>query len=114
MSEFTFEKVVTNATLILRATGYFNEMAGQSLRAVARECRSEGIHKLILNLEKTSVINSPGITQILEMAEEILSEPRGKLGLVGVSQLYQEVFMVVGITSQATVFADEPSALEQL
>ncbi len=114
MIEFSFEKVFANDTLILRATGYFNESAGQSLRAIARKCQSDGIRKVILNLEKTSVINSPGITQILEMAEEILSEPGGKLGLVGVSQLYQEVFMVVGITSQSDVFADEPSALEQL
>ncbi len=114
MNEFTFEKIVVNDAMVLRAIGYFNEPAGQSLRAAVKESLANGIHRVILNLEKTSVINSPGITQILEMTEEVLADPKGRFGLVGVSQLYQEVFMVVGIIGQATIFADEKSALEQL
>ena len=114
MNEFTFEKKISSDVVILRAVGYFNEAAGQTLREAVRERLSEGIHRVVLNLEKTSVINSPGITQILEMTEEILADPKGKFGLVGVSQLYQEVFMVIGITGQATIFADEQSAIDQL
>ncbi len=114
MNEFTFEKIVVSDALILRAAGYFNEPAGQTLRVAVKESLASGIRRIILNLEKTSVINSPGITQILEMTEEILADPKGRFGLVGVSQLYQEVFMVVGIIGQATVFADEKAAVEQL
>jgi len=114
MSEFSCEKAIVGDTLILRGIGYLNEIAGQTLRAVVRECLSEGIRKVIVNLEKTTVINSPGITQILELGEEILSTPEGRLALVGVAPLYQEVFVVTGIADQATIFAEERAALEQL
>jgi anti-anti-sigma regulatory factor len=114
MSEFSYEKAIVGDTLILRGIGYLNEIAGQTLRAVVRECLSEGIRKVIVNLEKTTVINSPGITQILELGEEILSTPECRLALVGVAPLYQEVFVVTGIADQAAIFAEEKAALEQL
>ena len=113
MSEFKFKREYAGDVLILRPEGYFNEQAGQVVRAFLKESPAEKTRMVVLNLEKVAVINSPGITQILELTEEILYERKGQLALVGVSQLYLEVFQVIGLTGMASIFPDEKSAIAQ-
>lgn len=113
MSEFKFEREFAGDVLVIRPEGYFNEQAGQTIRAFLKESISEGTKKVVLNLEKVAIINSPGITKILELTEEILYDLKGQIALVGVSQLYQEVFQVIGLTSMTSIFSDEKSAISQ-
>ncbi|OGK05308.1 MAG: hypothetical protein A2W80_16715 [Candidatus Riflebacteria bacterium GWC2_50_8] len=113
MSEFKLEKEFAGDVLILRPEGYFNEQAGQTVRAFIKDSPVEKTRKVVLNLAKVAVINSPGITQILELTEDILYEIKGKIVLVGVSQLYLEVFQVIGLTGMTSIFVDEKSAIAQ-
>ncbi|PKL43669.1 MAG: hypothetical protein CVV41_07810 [Candidatus Riflebacteria bacterium HGW-Riflebacteria-1] len=114
MSEFKLEKAFAGDVLILRPEGYFNEPAGQAVRAFIRASAAEKTKKVVLNLEKVAVINSQGITQMLELVEDVLYELKGKIVLVGVSQLYLEVFQVIGLTGMTSIFADEKTAIAQL
>ncbi|PKL49476.1 MAG: hypothetical protein CVV42_05685 [Candidatus Riflebacteria bacterium HGW-Riflebacteria-2] len=114
MSDYKFDQKLSGDVLILRFEGYFNEPAGRNVRQATRENACASVCKLVLNLEKASVINSPGITQILELVEDFTYERKGRVAFVGVSQLYQEVFQVVGLTGMATMCNDEKSALEQI
>ncbi|NLF97347.1 MAG: STAS domain-containing protein [Candidatus Riflebacteria bacterium] len=114
MSEYSFASQFSGNLVILRFEGYFNEQAGRTIRQSLCEGQAHDVRNLVLNLEKTSVINSPGITQILELVEDFICERKGQVALVGVSQLYQEVFQVVGLTGMATMCADEKSALENI
>lgn len=114
MSQYSFDKLLSGNICILRFTGYFDAAAGEELRQSVCDISSQSIRNLVLNLEKVSVINSPGITKILELTEDFVYERSGQVAMVGVSQLYQEVFQVVGLTSLATLCLDEKSALEKV
>jgi len=114
MSEYKFDKQISGDFFILRFEGYFNEQAGRAVRQTMRESLGESARNLVLNLEKASVINSPGITQILELVEDFTYERKGQVAFVGVSQLYQEVFQVVGLTSMASMCNDEKTAMAQI
>jgi len=111
MPNFSLEKIRSGDALFLRPQGYLDELAGQQLRDAALEAISQGVRLFILNFEKTTVIYSPGITQILELAEDVVYDHKSKLALVGVSSLYSEVFQVVGLTRMVEVFPSEEAAL---
>lgn len=99
---------------VARPAGYLDEAGGKALRAAFNEPLQKGCQKFLINLAGTPVINSQGITQILEICEAVIYEQKGSLGLVGLSELYTDVFEVVGILNLVTLFPDEAAALSQL
>jgi anti-anti-sigma factor len=114
MNDFKFSREQTGDVLVLRPEGYFNEQSGLTLRNFIREQTPAATRKFVVNLRCTTVINSPGITQLLELAEEIVYDLKGRLVLVGVSELYQEVFQVIGLSAMVETCGDEKSALNLL
>ncbi len=113
MSEYKFDKQVSGDFFVLKFVGYFNEQAGQAVKQAINDS-SESARNLVLNLEKVSVINSSGITQILELVEDFTYKRKGQVAMIGVSQLYQEVFQIVGLTSMVIMSTDEESAIQQI
>ena len=113
MPTFAIEQAREGGALILRAQGYLDEPAGRRLREETVAAVAQGVRHLVLNLEQATVINSPGITQLLELAEELVYDHKGSLSLVGVSALYTEVFQVVGLSGMARVCTSEQDALQQ-
>ena len=111
MAEFKCEIQERPPFVIARPVGYLDEVNGKALLAAFDEPFHKGIRKFVLNLSRTPVINSQGITQILELVEAVLYEHKGQLALVGLSELYVDVFEVVGILKLVQLFPDEESAL---
>ncbi|HNV68657.1 MAG TPA: STAS domain-containing protein [Candidatus Ozemobacteraceae bacterium] len=114
MATFSSPAEMVGSVFVIRPTGYLDEAGGKTLRAAFQEPLQKGCQKFLLNLTGTPVINSQGITQILEICEAVLYEQKGTLGLVGLSELYTDVFEVVGILNLVTLFADEAEALKLL
>ncbi|MFZ5949528.1 MAG: STAS domain-containing protein [Candidatus Rifleibacteriota bacterium] len=114
MSNFDFTMANVERVLILRPSGYLNEEAFLKLRAVIDARLEEGWKDLVFNLEAVSVINSPGITQLLELTETVLYDYRGTIALVKVPALYVEVFQVIGLLRLTEVFSSEEDAVKRL
>jgi anti-anti-sigma regulatory factor len=110
MSEFTIDAAVENGLLVLRPRGYFEKTAGQMLQAELEKHLPAGAQKCLLDLRLVQVITSPGVTKLLELAENLRYERKIPLGLMGVTELYQEIFQCVGLLLLVQVFSDEETA----
>lgn len=111
MSCKTTEK---SGVCIVRPAGYLDEVGGRELRLAFDQPLQRGFKKFVLDLQGTPVINSQGITQILELGEALLYDQKATLVIIGLSELYLDVFQVVGITQFAAIKTSEEAALQSL
>lgn len=74
----------------------------------------KGFQKFVLNLEGSPVINSMGLAQILEMAELVIDQRQGRLGFVGLNELTNGVFKMVGLLKMGKSFGLEEEATHYL
>lgn len=114
MTNFSSQAEMIETVFVIRPSGYLDEAGGKALRTAFNEPLQRGCQKFLINLAGTPVINSQGITQILEICEAVIFEQKGSLALVGLSELYTDVFEVVGIMQLVTVYSDEAAALKEL
>ncbi len=114
VAEFRCLTSEENGCFIVRPAGYLDEVGGKALRGFFDPPARKGIKKFVLNLQGTPVINSQGITQILEIVETLLYDHKAALAIVGLSDLYVDVFQVVGILKLVKTFPDEVSAVKGL
>jgi anti-anti-sigma regulatory factor len=114
MSTFSLDATLDSGLLILRPMGYLEKSAGQ---AIAKEFETRfpgGVERCILDLRQVTVINSPGITQLLDFAENLHYERKVPLGILGVTDLYSDIFQSVGLLELAEAFPDEETAKAEL
>lgn len=114
MQTHEFPRQLKDKVLVIRPAGYLNEELCLKLKKELLQDLKKGTSLFVLDLEKVTVINSSGITQLLEIAEEVILNHKGKLGFSGVSQLYLEVFQVIGLTGIADIYSSEQEAVEDL
>ncbi len=96
---------------IVRPTGYLNDATGDLLRNQLLAAVNDGFTIFLLDLTGVTVINSPGVTRLLEIAEDLTAIHHAVLSFTGVSDLYREVFQVTGLSALATIYSDEQEAL---
>lgn len=111
MAEFTCDTVLDGETCILRTHGYLNGEAGEAVRAACELAANERqARRFVVNLADSPVINSPGITALLELAEWLVYDRKSRLAFVGVKDLHKNVFKVVGLLKLSTIHEDEAAA----
>jgi len=112
MTVETFElKVVhQDGTLaVMEIAGYINNEAGEAVAIRARELLAAGHRKLLLDLRATRIINSIGISLLLEVLEAIL-EVSGTLAFCSLSPSIAKTFQIMGLAQYARIFDDCASA----
>ena len=114
MSSFTVQSRLENGILVLRPQGYLEKTAGEALRQEVERSLPRGVNKCIVDFSGVPVINSPGVTMLLELAEVLHYEHRIPLGLAALTELYKEVFQAVGLLDLVQVFPDEAAAIRSL
>jgi len=96
---------------LLRTDGYINNPGGEK---IARECyklMDEGFKHFILAFEKSKVINSIGISILIEIIEKVL-EIKGSLSFTGLTSTIAKTFKIMGLTEYAKVFDSEEEAIK--
>lgn len=95
---------------VLHTDGYINNPGGEK---IARECyklMEEGYKHFILDLEKSKVINSIGISILIEIIEKTL-EIEGSVSFCGLTTTIAKTFKIMGLTQYARVFESESEAV---
>jgi anti-anti-sigma factor len=95
---------------ILRTDGYINNPGGEK---IARECyklMDEGYKHFILSFEKSKVINSIGISILIEILEKVL-ELKGTLYFTGLTSTIAKTFKIMGLTEYAKIYETEDEAV---
>jgi anti-anti-sigma factor len=98
---------------VIYTEGYINNQGGEEIARVAYKLIDEGYRVLLLNLGGTKIVNSIGISILIEIIEKML-EINGRLGFCCLTPTIEKTFHIMGLAQYAPIFSDEPSALAQL
>jgi anti-anti-sigma factor len=104
-TEFNLISELQDKTLIIKTEGYINNAGGEK---IVRELEKHtGVNKLILNLEKSKVVNSIGISHLIEVIEK-LNQINGKLIFTNLDPTIEKTFSIMGLFQ----FADKADSVE--
>lgn len=112
MPPFNCEVVKDADVFIVRSNGYLDEKGGLAIRKAVEEGFVKGFQKFVLNFAGSPVISSPGVAQLLELAEIIVDERKGQLAYLGLNELTNGVFKMVGLLNSGKAFTTEAEAVK--
>ena len=98
---------------VILTQGYINNQGGEEIARVAYGLIDEGYRTLLLDLAGSKIVNSIGISILIELLEKMI-ELDGKLAFCNLTPTIQKTFHIMGLTQYAPVFADEQTAFSEL
>jgi len=98
---------------VIHTLGYIDNENGELIAGAAYQLIGEGYRVLLLDLARTSIINSIGLSILIEIVEK-LTEVGGKLAFCSLTPTIAKTVEIVGLTQYATIYADEATAVAQL
>jgi anti-anti-sigma factor len=107
------KEVVTEGFGLIAAAGYINNEGGQTIADAATELIEGGCGILLIDLEGTRIINSIGVSILLEIMEKLL-EDKGQLAFCNLTPTIAKTFEIMGLVQYATVFPDRETAQSEL
>jgi len=98
---------------ILYTKGYINNVGGEEIANRAYELMDDGVRTLLLNLRETKIVNSIGISILIEIIEKMMDKG-GRIAFCSLTPVIHKTFQIMGLANYATIFNDEESALREL
>ncbi len=105
--EFKLISELHDKALLLKTDVYINNVAGEKIVNEFSSHFGSGINKVIMDLEKSKVINSIGISYLLEVIEK-LNEINGKLIFTNLDPTIEKTFNIMGLFQ----FAEKADSLD--
>ena len=94
---------------VIYTDGYINNQGGEEITRVAYELIEEGYKFLLLNLAKTKIVNSIGISILIEIIEKMI-EIEGKLSFCDLTPTIDKTFHIMGLAQYTNIYPDEAAA----
>ena len=110
-TEFNLITELHEKTLVLKTDGYINNAAGEKIVDEFSKHFSGGINKVIMDFEKTNVVNSIGISHIIDIVEKLL-DINGKLIFTNLDPSIKQTFKTMGLFQFAEIADSLDSALQ--
>ena len=98
---------------VLEVGGYINNEAGEAIAEEAIRLLADGHRILLFDLGATRIINSIGISLLLEVLEKVM-EVSGTLAFCSLSPSIAKTFQIMGLSQYTQIYPDRISALETL
>ena len=98
---------------VIYTEGYINNQGGEEIARVAYELIDQGVTILLLNLQGTKIVNSIGISILIEIIEKML-EIDGRLAFCALTPTIEKTFHIMGLAQYAGVYSDEDTAVAEL
>jgi anti-anti-sigma factor len=98
---------------VIHTEGYINNQGGEEIAKVAYELIGEERKILLLNLTGTKIVNSIGISILIEIIEKMI-EIQGKLAFCCLTPTIEKTFHIMGLAQYAGIYPDEASAISGL
>jgi len=111
MSDFSLSTSVNGDVVIIKTSGYLNNIGGEKIADACYKEIDNGKNLFLLDLEESKVVNSIGVSILIEIIEK-LQEVDGKLGYFNLAPIVEKTFTIMGLTKYSTVFSNESEALE--
>jgi len=94
---------------LISAAGYINNEGGQAIADAATGLMDQGCNTLLIDLEGTRIINSIGVSILLEILEKLMDE-KGKLAFCNLTPTISKTFEIMGLVQYAAVYPDQEAA----
>src|SRR5439155_9716824 len=98
---------------ILYTKGYINNIGGEEIANRAYELMEQGVRTLLLNLRETKIVNSIGISILIEIIEKMM-EKGGKIAFCCLTPVIHKTFQIMGLANYAAIFENEETAVKEL
>jgi anti-anti-sigma factor len=98
---------------ILYTEGYINNEGGEQIARAAYRLFEDDYDTLLLNLQGTKIVNSIGISILIEIIEKIL-EIKGRLAFCCLTPTIEKTFHIMGLAQYASIYPDQDTALGAL
>ena len=111
MSDFSLSVREEGDVVIIETTGYLNNVGGEKISEVCYEKMDGGKKHFLLNLENSKVVNSIGVSILIEIIEK-LQDVGGKLGYYNLAPIVEKTFNIMGLTKYSSVYSSESEGIE--
>ena len=91
--------------------GYINNQGGEEIAREAYRQLDSGARALVLNLEKTRIVNSIGISILIEVLEKVMDR-KGVLAFSNLTPTIDKTFRIMGLAQYAAIYPTQEEALE--
>lgn len=98
---------------VLTTEGYINNSGAEEIAEVCGQLRETGAHSFLLNLEHSRIINSVGISILIEMIESV-NQSDGRIGFCCVTPTIEKTFQIMGLLQGSSVYPDEQKGIQAL
>jgi anti-sigma B factor antagonist len=98
---------------VIYTEGYINNQGGEDIAQAAYQLIDEGQRQILLNLSGTKIVNSIGISILIEIIEKMI-EIDGKLAFCSLTPTIEKTFHIMGLAQYAGIHPDEATAVATL
>ena len=88
---------------ILRTDGYINNQGGEEIARQAYTQLDSGARALVLDLGKTRIVNSIGISILIEVLEKVMDR-KGTLAFCSLTPTIDKTFRIMGLAQYAAIY----------
>lgn len=99
--------------VVMYTEGYINNIGGEEISRQFKKLYDDGVRKFILNLESSSIINSIGISILIEIIEQLVAE-KGKIYFCNLTPVISRTFEIMGLAQYAKIFQTEEEAVKEI
>lgn len=114
MSDFLIEIQQTGKVTVVKTQGYLDDSGGKVFRDRCTELIDKGHFFFVFDLEKTPVINSTGLSTLLDVMVQIIDYNEGAVAITGLSKLTQTALQMTGVLTLCDAYATVNEATEAI
>jgi anti-anti-sigma factor len=96
ITDFNLNSEVKDDVVIMKTAGYINNAGGQVIADEFYKVKAEGVKNVIMDLTDSKVVNSIGISFLIEIIEK-LNENDGKLVFTNLDPSIEKTFTIMGL-----------------
>ena len=96
---------------VLWTDGYINNQGGEEIARQAYAQLDSGARALVLNLEKTRIVNSIGISILIEVLEKVMDR-KGALAFCNLTPTIDKTFRIMGLAQYAAIYPTQDEAVK--
>jgi anti-anti-sigma factor len=94
--ELTLTSELKNDCLIMTTAGYVNNTGGEKIANEFNKHFEQGIRNIVINLAQSKVVNSIGISFLIEIIEK-LNDSNGKLIFTNLDPAVEKTLTIMGL-----------------
>ena len=98
---------------VLTTEGYINNLGADKIVDVCSSLQEQGVDRFLINLEKSRLVNSIGISILIELIENVIGGD-GRIGFCCATPTIEKTFKIMGLLQRAQEYGTEDDGLADL